>query len=51
MSEFKGTKSYKDLVKEHKQMLEMLKEIIYSDSDVEDVYRRAKQLIKEATEL
>lgn len=39
------------LISKAPEMLEMLKEIIYSDSDVEDVYRRAKQLIKQATEL
>lgn len=45
--------SYNQAFKDSKasEMLDMLKEIIYSDSDIEDVYIRAEQLIKQATEL
>lgn len=39
------------LISKAPEMLEMLKEIFYGDSDPNELFKRGEQLIKEATEL
>ena len=39
------------LISKAPEMLDMLNEILYDNSDIQDLLKRAKQLIKEATEL
>ena len=45
------TKANAILISKAPEMLEMLKEILYGDLDPKDVFKKAEQLIKEATEL